>query len=109
MSLPQPQPATVDVRDAEYRIECPSCRGPYDALSAPWCLCLVTEHTLVCAHCASCFCKAPAPYKQRVWRDAPPALRQRHAEERSAASAEKEAHDLNRPLVLLVEDEPDVR
>jgi CheY-like chemotaxis protein len=107
MIEPQPQ-TTVDPIHSEYRLECASCRGDYDALCAPWCLCLVAEHTLVCPHCAACFCKASVPYKQRVWRGAPAALRDRQAEARGPAVAE-ELHDLNRPLVLLVEDEPDVR
>ena len=45
-----------------YLVHCSSCQAPFDAFDTPWCSCLVTERTLVCPSCLSCFCKAPASY-----------------------------------------------
>jgi CheY-like chemotaxis protein len=69
-----------------------------------------TERTLVCPECASCFCKASAVYKQRFWRDAPRLLWDRKFEEHNAPvpGTDEEAPEL-RPLVLLVDDENDIR
>lgn len=97
---------------AAYDVECASCRAPFDALEAPWCSCIVTERTLVCPTCLTCFCKAPAAYKQRFWSAAPKLLWDRkfaeHHEE-STPRPNPTPEDATRPLVLLVDDEPDIQ
>jgi CheY-like chemotaxis protein len=93
-----------------YAIECQGCHATFDALAAEWCPCLVSERTLVCPACTACFCRAKADYKQRVWREAPRSLWDRKFEEHnssSSASAEESAQI--RPLVLVVDDESDIR
>jgi CheY-like chemotaxis protein len=95
-----------------HKVHCHSCRGAFDAFEATWCSCLVSERSLVCPSCLVCFCKAPAAYKQRFWREAPKALWDRKFQERTgpfeiAANPEPEA--AIRPLVMIVDDEPDIQ
>jgi CheY-like chemotaxis protein len=95
-----------------YDVECASCRASFDALEAPWCSCLVTERTLVCPTCLTCFCKAPAAYKQRFWSGAPKSLWDRKFAEHNEAftpRANPTPEEAPRPLVLLVDDEPDIQ
>jgi CheY-like chemotaxis protein len=95
-----------------YDVECASCRASFDALEAPWCSCLVTERTLVCPTCLTCFCKAPAAYKQRFWSGAPKSLWDRKFAEHSEAFTPRPnptPEEAPRPLVLLVDDEPDIQ
>jgi hypothetical protein len=65
---------SVAARPAQYTIACATCRGAFDAAAAEWCSCLVTERTLVCPHCGSCFCKASTSYKSHFWSGAPRSL-----------------------------------
>jgi CheY-like chemotaxis protein len=97
---------------AAYDVECASCRASFDALEASWCSCLVSERTLVCPHCLTCFCKAPAAYKQRFWSSAPKLLWDRKFAEHHEDSAPRpnpSPEEAARPLVLLVDDEPDIQ
>lgn len=90
-----------------YVVICHKCQARFDALAAPWCHCLVSERSLECPSCGSCFCKAPA-FKQTFWKGAPPEMRERRTQEaREAFSApELPGPDrMKRPLVLLVDDE----
>jgi len=101
----------VDARET-YVIACHNCQSPFDALEAAWCSCLVTERTLVCASCLTCFCKAPSAYKQHFWSAAPKSLWDRKFQEHHEESAPRpnpEEGAVVRPLVLLVEDEKDVQ
>ena len=94
-----------------YDVECAGCRAAFDALEAPWCSCLVTERTLVCPHCLNCFCKAPAAYKQRFWSNAPKQLWDRKFAEHHEGFTPRPnppPEAATRPLVLLVDDEPDI-
>lgn len=98
---------------ASYEVVCPTCGNTFDAMESAWCSCLVASRTLVCPHCLKCFCKAPRPFKQRFWSSAPDSLWKRRAAspEPSAAFADRRADpgkDLH-PLVLVVEDDPEVR
>lgn len=97
---------------SEYLVDCFHCRGQFDALSAAWCSCLATERSVSCPACFKCFCNATPAYKQRFWRGAPRLLwDQKFAEHNTEpvtwSNAEPEA--LPRPLVLLVDDEVDIR
>jgi len=95
---------------AEYQVSCHACSTPFDALQAAWCSCLVTERTLTCPSCGKCFCSAPAAYKRRFWSEAPRALWDRKtAEHKQPFSPPPDSGSLARPLVLLVDDEPDIQ
>lgn len=95
-----------------HEVSCHACGRAFDALAAPFCSCLVSERTLVCAHCGQCFCKAPAAYKRQFWSGAPPALRDRKRQEHhgeAAVPANRGEDEVTRPLVLVVDDEPDIQ
>jgi CheY-like chemotaxis protein len=95
-----------------YSVSCHSCNRAFDAMAAPWCSCLVTERTLSCPHCGKCFCKAGPLYKNRFWSGAPRALWDRKFQEHHEAAAPVRAPEpdaVTRPLVLVVDDEPDIR
>jgi CheY-like chemotaxis protein len=95
-----------------YDVACANCQSAFDALTAAWCSCLVTERTLLCPSCLTCFCKAPLSYKQRFWSRAPKSLWDAKWHEHNAAFVPKpnpEPNAVTRPLVLVVEDEPDIQ
>jgi len=97
---------------ARYDVECFNCRASFDAMDAPWCSCLVTERTLVCARCLTCFCKSPAAFKQRFWSAAPRQLWDKKFSEHTeqfAPPSRPDPADVPRPLVLLVDDERDIQ
>lgn len=101
----------MDAAPGRYEVACHRCQAPFDALQANWCSCLVTERTLVCPACRSCFCQAPAPYKNGFWSRAPRSLWDRKFAEHHAESAPRanvEPADAVRPLVLVVDDEKDI-
>jgi len=76
---------------------CLNCGEKFDVAEADWCGCLSRQRTLVCTNCLMCFCKAPASYKERFWRAAPP---------KPPPPAEAPGPDvMARPLVMLVEDD----
>ena len=96
---------------ARHEVACHSCQHTFDAMEVPWCSCIVTERTLVCPCCLTCFCKAPAPYKRSFWSGAPRALWDRKfAEHHGEFVAKPNAPrgEVARPLVLLVDDEKDI-
>jgi CheY-like chemotaxis protein len=102
---------TATLRET-YPVVCHACRAPFDALSAVWCSCLVTERTLSCPQCRACFCKAPTQYKQRFWSAAPKCLWDAKWHEHHAAFTLPENPEpgaVTRPLVLAVDDEPSIQ
>jgi CheY-like chemotaxis protein len=108
---PKAAPAPAPKSDA-YEVCCFNCQNTFDATRAEWCTCVGRDQTVVCPHCAGCFCKAPAPYKERFWMDAPPSLFERkmlgskrhHGDRANPLPAE-----VKRPLILLVEDDENVQ
>ncbi len=97
---------------AAHTAHCHSCRKAYDAVGAAWCSCLVTERTLVCPHCGQCFCAAGLTYKRNFWTGAPRELWDRKFAEHRHPFRVPEAppvESVSRPLVLVVEDEPDIQ
>jgi CheY-like chemotaxis protein len=97
-----------------YLVTCPACGASYDALSAPWCQCLVSERSLTCPTCGVCFCKGPQAFRQAFWRRAPKAMWERKFQEHnsrsgSGASVNPPPEEARRPLVLLVEDEASIQ
>lgn len=95
-----------------YEVACHACGLRYDALAAAWCTCLVTERSLVCPHCHTCFCQATRPWRQQFWAGAPKAMWERKHQEYAREQGlppNPEPDQARRPLVLLVDDEPDIR
>ncbi len=95
-----------------YNVACASCRSEFDALEATWCSCLGLERSLVCPNCFKCFCKVPAAYKGRFWREAPKELWAKKFAEQAAEfepPANPAPGELTRPLVLVVDDEKDIQ
>lgn len=96
----------------EYEVACHNCGQTFDALQTSWCNCVVSKRSLMCPSCLTCFCKAPLPYKQKFWQDAPKLLWDRAAVEHNPQenmppnpSPEAAQH----PLILVVDDEADVQ
>ena len=97
---------------ASFEVRCRSCAASYDAMTAPFCHCVATERSLVCPSCFKCSCDAPRDYKRKLWTGAPRALWDRKLAEHQVREAEPPnpaPEDVRRPLVLLVDDEADIR
>lgn len=94
----------------EYEIACYNCKSPFDAMEASWCGCLSKDRSLTCPSCLKCFCKSPLSFKQKFWIEAPKEMWDRKL---TAGQPETRVNlpieEVGRPLVLLVEDEPDIR
>lgn len=105
MNLEAPVPGET------YVVSCFSCQASFDAMASPWCGCLMNRRTLVCPACRTCFCKATA-YKESFWEKAPQTMWDRAIAERCAVfdpPANLPPASVERPLVLVVDDEPDIR
>lgn len=95
-----------------FTLGCYSCKNGFDALSAEFCSCLSSERTLVCPNCSACSCAAPPAFKRQLWTGAPPELWQRKFAEHNRVPEEAKnasPEEVKRPLVLLVDDEADIR
>ena len=93
-------------------VACQTCNSSFDAVSAAWCHCLVTRRSIVCPACLNCFCKAPQSYKQDFWQRAPQELWDRAEAEHHPMEGLPENPDaelVEHPLVLIVDDEKDIR
>ena len=94
-----------------YKIACYHCGRTFDALQAPFCTCLSPARTFVCPHCGQCFCKAPQAHQKAFWTAAPASLWRRKTLQRHGAQTELRAQpspeSVTRPLVLVVEDDPE--
>jgi CheY-like chemotaxis protein len=98
--------------EAGYAVACHKCQARFDALKAEWCSCLVSERTLACPSCGTCFCKAAPAFKHKFWSAAPKAMWDRKFAERDdkfEPPANPAPGDAPRPLVLLVDDERDIQ
>jgi CheY-like chemotaxis protein len=95
-----------------YDVACHSCSNHFDAGAAKWCSCLWQERSFECPHCMRCFCKAPISYRQKFWREAPQPIWDRKLQEAQAEFAMPERpapSEVDRPLVLVVDDEKDIQ
>ena len=95
-----------------YLVTCPSCQSSFDALTAEWCSCLATERSAACPTCGACACKGPPALRQKFWREAPRAMWERKFQEHSVKAVpavNPPPEEAKRPLVLLVEDEPNIQ
>ena len=105
-----PTPTLMD--SVSYVVECHACGVAYEAMASPWCVCIVKERSLVCPHCRQCFCRADFAYKRNFWTVAPEALwarKHESARELSVLPANPAPGLTRRPLVLVVDDDRDVR
>lgn len=95
-----------------YNVSCHNCLTNFDALEVPFCSCIVTQRTLICPGCLTCFCKASPAYKQKFWAGAPRNLWNKNFEEHHAAFVPPQnptPSAVIRPLVLVVDDEIDIQ
>jgi DNA-binding response OmpR family regulator len=95
-----------------YEVCCFTCQKLFDATRAEWCSCVGRDQTLLCPHCLTCFCKAPAAYKERFWIDAPPSLFERKmlgSKRNISPRSNPSPAEVKRPLILLVEDDENVQ
>lgn len=103
---------TLHDQPSQFALECASCSMTYDALQSEWCQCIVRERTLVCPRCRQCFCRADLDYKRSVWMSAPEVLwsrKQQAAREHSVLPENPLPENVRRPLVLVVDDDPEIR
>lgn len=104
-------PEAIFGQPPNYHVTCVHCGARFDALTVDFCGCVVKERTVVCPDCHKCFCTAPTTVRQNFWVNAPEALWRRRAAltgvAKSWVNAKPEA--VRRPLVLIVDDEVDVR
>lgn len=91
-----------------YLVRCPHCGQGYDAEAAAVCTCVGTTRTFLCPHCGRCFCTAPKPYRDDFWKNAPESLYRLRVAKGPAPVPESRAAP-GRPLVLVVEDDREVR
>jgi CheY-like chemotaxis protein len=91
---------------AIYKVECPSCGRPFNAMSASPCDCIDRARSLRCPNCAACFCRAPQKFKTEFWAHAP---RELYARVRAVTAPADEPNpapaDTKRPLVLFADDD----
>ena len=111
-AMKKPEPvAEVDAAPRRYDVICANCRVVFDAAEADWCSCLTRDRTVVCTNCLTCFCKAAPAYKEIFWSDAPPHLFERKSAELRrqslAIAANASPSEVRRPLVMLVDGDPD--
>ena len=95
----------------DYSVDCHKCGEQFNAGLASWCSCASKVRSLMCPSCSTCFCRAPAPYKENFWTKAPRALRENTNRFRMGdGAAARAAHDGTlAPRVLIVDDEEDMR
>ena len=106
------QSQETSVAGVGYSVSCFACHQDFDALTGEWCGCLTGKRTILCPSCGSCFCKSPAAYRQRFWEKAPQPMWDRAIALRRAvveSPPNPPVSSLARPLVLVVDDEADLR
>jgi CheY-like chemotaxis protein len=97
---------------ARYEIRCFHCGESFDAGRADWCAHLEPDPTLVCPRCGNCFCDAPPSFRERFWMVAPSSLFERRmilSKRGAAPPVNPSPAEVQRPLVLLVEDDENIR
>lgn len=94
-----------------YLIDCHRCGKQFDSAQAAWCRCLAKERSLVCPHCADCFCNADSNFKLKFWTSAPPLLWERklkNARRQLDAFTNPPPEHVRRPLVMVVDDDREI-
>lgn len=98
--------------DAKYLVACYSCSEQFDAMKADWCFCINSHRSLVCPNCLKCFCVAPLSYKAHFWSLAPSKLWEKKNNEAKKEFIPVSPPDplvVKRPVVLIADDEKDIR
>lgn len=90
-----------------YKVDCPTCGRPFDAMKALDCDCLETMRSFRCPNCAACFCKAPQSFKSAFWAQAPRELVERRKQQPPPTGTHQQI--VTRPLVLFAEDDATAR
>lgn len=90
-----------------YKVDCPTCGRPFDAIKALDCDCLETMRSFRCPNCAACFCKAPRSFKSAFWARAPRELVERRKQQPPPTGTHQQI--VTRPLVLFAEDDATAR
>jgi EAL domain-containing protein (putative c-di-GMP-specific phosphodiesterase class I)/CheY-like chemotaxis protein len=109
-AAPDPQPERKPAGGA-YIISCFHCGEKYDANQAEWCMCITADSTVVCSSCGKCFCRATLDYRHGIWGGAPDSFWDRKREfenQTDSLPLNPILQDTQRPLVLIVDDEPAV-
>lgn len=88
-------------------LSCPSCHATWEVAALRWCDCVTKTPSPVCPACAACSCELPYRAKREFWEDAAAPVRSSLAAKRARLQREAKAV-LIRPLVLVVDDDPDV-
>lgn len=93
-----------------YRVACTSCQRSYDAEAAVECSCLHPVRSLLCPHCAKCFCSAGRAVLDEFWRNAPPSVwKRRLASGRTTSKESLPEPDGDQAVVLFADDDPIAR
>lgn len=88
---------------------CPNCRLASDAMRATVCRCISQKPSPVCASCGNCWCSAPMSTQTRLWLAAPLSLRARLDGERALREQLRQRTAAGAPLVLIVDDDEEIR
>jgi len=92
-----------------YEVRCFHCGKAYDAEKAQACACVGASRTFLCPHCGKCFCAAPKAYRDAFWKNAPESLWKARMAQAPPPSPPADPAAPGRPLVLVVEDDREVR
>lgn len=88
-------------------LRCPSCHATWDVTALRWCDCVTKTPTPVCPGCQACSCDLPYRAKREFWEDAATPVRSSLAATRARLQRAPKAV-LARPLIVVVDDDPDV-
>jgi len=98
--------------EERYWVSCLNCGELFDAASSPWCLCVTDSPTVLCPNCKECSCKAGPQARVKFWQSAPAIMWQRrlkHFEREYPGPPMEIGNPVRRPMILVVDDEPDTR
>jgi CheY-like chemotaxis protein len=97
-----------DDQGEQFLLPCPACHQVVDAMTAPWCRCMVRRPTPVCDRCQACLCEADSHVVREFWQRATPAVLSRNAAERKSRATRSVVSCMNVD-VLVVDDDEEIR
>lgn len=94
----------------ECTFQCASCEAVNDSTTAEWCTCLSARNTLVCTSCQRCFCNAPASWRNAFTKSEAGTVFARREQQRKREKlvSMSASQPLQRPLILIVDDDKTV-